>query len=53
MKLLKDQGRETNIKTEKRIFFSFQIRTFQLDIITVFYSPTDAQVNCPKKQYYN
>jgi hypothetical protein len=30
------------------MFFFFHIHTAHLDIIKVFYSPTDAQVNCLK-----
>jgi hypothetical protein len=43
------------ILVSHRFFFLFSpfshVHTVHLDIIKVFYSPTDAQVNCPKNNF--
>jgi hypothetical protein len=40
---------EEIIACSSQTLHNFHIRTVNLDIIQVFYSPTDAQVNCLKK----
>jgi hypothetical protein len=44
---------DTNMQVEHRVEFFFHIHTvlLRLDIIKVFYSPTDAQVNCLKNNF--